>query len=248
MKVSLITITIDPDTILRHTLESVAAQTYPDIEHIVIDSYADKRDEVLEHDFPKSLFIHTQPHGVYAAINEGLKHATGDIIGLIHGNDRLARPDVISDVVSAFENDPGLGFVFGDLQYYNPRTGRKGAIYASADYHPRMLRSLFTPPHPTLYLRHSVARRVGPYTTRYEIIGDIDMWMRLFALPGVRWKHLPGIMVEMSTGGMSGRLSNVIWESNREKLRLMQHYGIRGGVFTLLRKYFYAVRRFFIRY
>ena len=37
MKVSVITATYNSGTTLRDTLESVLAQTYPDIEHIVVD-------------------------------------------------------------------------------------------------------------------------------------------------------------------------------------------------------------------
>ena len=241
MKITIITATIDPDDNLRETLRSVASQTHQDVEHIVIDSY-DNRGSDLKAEFPNVTFINTPRRGVYAALNEGLKRATGEVIGLVHGSDRLASPDVLATIAATFEKDPELGFVFGNLRYFNPITGKLLSVYSAEGYNPEMLRSMFTPPHPTLYVRQKVAHRVGPYTTRYIIAGDQDMWIRLFALPGVRWQYIPMIMVLMTTGGLSSRLSNILWLSNREKLSVMKRHGIQGGVIVLLRKYFYAIR------
>ena len=240
-KITIITATIDPDDCLRRTLESVRRQTYGRIEHIVVDSYAERGD-ALKAEYPEVRFVKMPARGVYAALNEGLREATGDIIGLLHGNDILATDEVIAEVAATFGSDPELGFVFGDLRYYNPRTGRLLTTYSASNFRPEMARSLFSPPHPTLYVSRKVAHRVGPYTTRYVILGDIDMWIRLFALPGVRWRYLPGVKVYMCSGGLSTRLKNRLWLMNREKLNLMKRHGIRGGIWVLLQKYYFGIR------
>lgn len=47
-------------------------------------------------------FITEPDHGMYEAINKGIRMATGDIIGLVHSDDFLYDSHVISDVVSLF--------------------------------------------------------------------------------------------------------------------------------------------------
>lgn len=245
MKITVITATVDSDDVLREALSSVAAQTHPDVEHLVIDSAGVERSPSLLAEFPKVKFIPMPRKGVYAALNCGLKHATGDVVGFVHGNDRLAAPDVLARIADAFRSDPYLGFVFGDLRYFHPRTGRLGHYFTSGDFHPGMLRHLETPPHPTLYVRRELAHRVGPYSTRYVIASDLDWWLRLFAVPGVRWRHLPGVMVYMSYGGISNRLRTVLFQANREKLDIMRRHNIKGGVLILMRKYISALSRLF---
>ncbi|MDE6300961.1 MAG: glycosyltransferase [Muribaculaceae bacterium] len=244
MKISLITATIDPDTVLRATLESVERQTHPDVEHLVIDGFEGSRDPDIFSDFPKARFIRSGRNGVYAALNEGTSAATGDVIGLIHGNDRLAHPGVLAHVADAFSGDQRPDFIYGDLIYFNPRTGKRGPVYSSENFRPEHLKSLVTPPHPTLYMSRDTARRVGNYSSDYKISGDLDMWLRMFSLPEVRWLYLPEIMVEMSTGGISQQLINILWHANIEKLRIMKANGIDGSVFTLLKKYVHALRRY----
>lgn len=52
---------------------------------------------------------------IYSALNEGVRHATGDVFGFIHRNDLLAHDGVLARIAAAFA-DPAVGAVFAALE------------------------------------------------------------------------------------------------------------------------------------
>ena len=120
MKVSIITITYNSAATLPRTLESVLHQTYPDIEHILVDgASSDGTRELIETyaaQHQNARCISEPDEGIYHAINKGIRMATGDIIGLLHSDDVLYSPDSIGQIVAAIERQKAE-VVYGDLQY-----------------------------------------------------------------------------------------------------------------------------------
>ena len=106
MRISIITATYNSASTIRDTLESVNAQTYPDIEHIIVDGKS--RDNTLElvKQYGKRVtkIISEPDNGIYDAMNKGIKAATGDVIGILNSDDFFTSDDVISAIVFAFEN------------------------------------------------------------------------------------------------------------------------------------------------
>jgi len=83
MKVSIITATYNSAQTLADTLASLEAQTYSDIEYIVIDGASkDATLEVIKQYSTRVTRIISEPDkGIYDALNKGVAAATGDIIG-----------------------------------------------------------------------------------------------------------------------------------------------------------------------
>lgn len=243
MKISVITATIDPDASIARTVESVTMQTHPDIEHLLIDGVKDR-------EAPRKLLgkrIYHVPKGIYEALNFGISNATGDIIGLVHGGDCLASPDILKKVNDAFEEDPSLDFVYGDVRYVSGKTRRKGRIYYAGNFRPKYLAYGMAPPHPSLYIRREAAEKVGPYREHYIISGDTDMWMRIFADKTLKGRYLPEIFVEMTTGGISTSLKGRLYANNRDKLKALRLNGYKANPLALLVKYFIMLRDIFTR-
>ena len=76
---------------IRGAIESVLAQDYPDIEYIIVDGASTDgsveviRDTIEGHE-DKVKFISEPDHGMYEAINKGIRMATGDYIRLIYSD------------------------------------------------------------------------------------------------------------------------------------------------------------------
>lgn len=83
-------------TIIR-TLDSILAQTYPEIEVIVVDDgSADKTGKVIDNyasQHKRVMVIHTQNQGVTAARLTGVAQASGEWIGFVDGDDEI-EPDM----------------------------------------------------------------------------------------------------------------------------------------------------------
>lgn len=231
---SLITITRNDGPLLRVAQTSINWQSARGrIEHIIVDS-SDLPIIVRE---PQVQVIRMEPRGVYAALNEGLRASSGEILGMLHGNDRFFSPDVVETVLDLFDNDPELDFIFGDLVYEKTSTHTIMRRYDSGRFRPELLTAGFAPAHPTLFMRRRVMEKVGYYDESYRVAGDFEMWLRLFNPEhGFKWRHLPKVMVAMSHGGISSLLKNQLTVNPIEKLRALRRNNLPANFFRLFKR------------
>ena len=92
MKISLITVTYNSSRTLRDTIVSVLAQTYQDIEYIIIDGLSeDNTIEIIKEYEPqfegRIRWVSEKDTGLYDAMNYGFRMASGEIIGIIFSDD-----------------------------------------------------------------------------------------------------------------------------------------------------------------
>ena len=100
MKISLITTCFNREATIGQAIESVLVQDYPDVEYIVVDGAS--RDHSLsvigQYRDHIDRLISEPDHGMYEAINKGIRAATGEVIGLLHSDDFLFDAHVLSDL------------------------------------------------------------------------------------------------------------------------------------------------------
>lgn len=242
LTVSIVTVTYNEADVLAFALDSVWRQTYRHIEHIVVNGNSTDHTEDVVAKYPNIKLLRREPRGVYDALNFGLSHCTGDIVGCVHGNDALASDNVISLIAKQFAKDPELDFVYGDMQYIAPKTHRRGRIYHADRFVPTQLLGGMAPPHPTLYIRRSVAQRIGLYNTDFRNAADFEMWIRLFKDKSLKYKYIPELIAEMTTGGRSTRWRARLFYNNIEKLRALRLNNLPANPIRLAMKYVYVVR------
>lgn len=238
MKISIVTVTIDSDAVLNKTVESVRHQSHVDIEHIVIDGNKNRK-------IPRGLvgnLIYHEPKGIYEAINFGLTQTTGEVVGLLHGGDAFASSIILETVSKAFEEDPALDFVYGDIVFVSRQSNRDGRIYHALNFRPSHLAFGMAPPHPSLYIRRKAMEKIGKYNEEFKLAADLDMWMRIFADKSLKGRYLPEIFVRMSTGGASTSLKGRLYANNREKLMALRLNGFSPNPLKLLLKYILIAR------
>ena len=78
MRISIITVTYNAEATVERTLESVAQQTYPDVEHLIIDGASTDRTLEIAKKYPHAIIISEPDKGLYDAMNKGLQRATGE--------------------------------------------------------------------------------------------------------------------------------------------------------------------------
>ena len=237
MKIAVVTAVMNGRDTLPAMLDSLIAQGHHDVEHIVQDGGS--TDDTLSYlawaGHPQMHLQSASDTGIYDAINQGIARATGDIVGLLHADDQLAGPDVLTQVADAFA-DPRVDGVYGDLQYVaRDDATRVIRHWRAGAFHPAMLRRGWMPPHPTLYLRRAVFARAGLYDTSYQISGDYDAMLRYLTTGQVRLAYIPQVMVRMKMGGVSNRSVAHMIRKSREDYRAIRRHRI-GGVGTLLSK------------
>lgn len=236
MKISIVTITYNSAKTLPDTLRSISEQTYPDIEHILIDgastdetlsiieSYAASRDHVH--------YISEKDKGIYEAINKGIRRATGDVIGILNSDDVLANANVLATIAKVFtETDADV--TYGDLTYFN----EKGVVryWKSNAFQPRHLKYGWMPAHPTFYCKRSVYEAVGLYDESFRISSDYDFMLRVLKRP-YKVVYIPEILVNMRLGGVSNHNLRAMLSKSREDIYALQKNQVGCGWWTILVK------------
>lgn len=237
MKISVVTAIMNGRETLPQMLASLRAQTHDSIEHVVQDGGStDGSCDYLRQAGLDQMALESCPDaGIYDAINQGIRRASGDVVGLLHADDRLAGPDVLANVAKAMA-DPDIDGIYGDLQYVaRDDSDRVIRHWKAGDFAMAKLRRGWMPPHPTLYLRRSVFARAGLYDTSFRIAGDYEAMLRFLTAGSVRLAYLPQVMVQMKMGGVSNKSFAHLIQKSREDYRAIKRHKI-GGVATLITK------------
>ena len=217
-KVSVVTTTYNDIENLKRILAEVKKQTYPNIEHIIVDSGStdgtvDLLKELEEKEPGRISWMSEKDNGIYDAINKGICMATGDIVGCCF--DRYADEGVLMRMVEIMEKE-GTDGVHGDLCYMDgDRIVRKWHQGQG------VIRSGWMPGHPTLYLKKEVYDKFGLYRTDYRISGDYEFMVRILYRKEVTLSYLPEILIYMSHGGTSTNSLGAYVESMMEGHRAL---------------------------
>ena len=109
LKASIITVCYNSEKTIEDTLNSIASQVNVELEHIVIDGTSKDNTLNIVKQFPHvSKVVSESDKGIYDAMNKGIVLATGDIIGTLNADDLYIDSNVISTIVSVFENNPEI--------------------------------------------------------------------------------------------------------------------------------------------
>lgn len=246
MNISLITVTFNSAATLHNTIQSVLAQSYPNIEYIIVDG--DSKDNTIdiireyESQFSGRLhWVSEADKGLYDAMNKGIRMATGDIVGIINSDDFYHRTDILTKVINAFQ-DKTVQAVYGDVRFVNPDNLDKTVrYYSSKNFYPKLFRYGFMPAHPTFFTYRKYFDEFGYYKTNYRIAADYELLIRFLNIRHLKAKYLPLDFMKMRTGGASTASFKSNLLLNKEIVRACKENGIWTCMPLLFLKYFIKV-------
>ena len=200
--VSIITACYNAAGSLEAAIRSVRAQTYPNIEHIVIDGgSSDGTAEIIRrHADGLAYWVSERDKGIADAWNKGLSKASGRIIGTLNADD-VYDPQAVASAVAALERG-GRCVVYGTTRYFDKDPSRTVAV-GDLLFDPSVLEFGFGFMHTTCFVPKAVYDEVGGFDTRYRIAIDTDFLLRC------HYRGIPfqksGVVTHMRTGGLSQR-------------------------------------------
>lgn len=239
MKITVITAVYNRDRTIARAIRSVEAQSHDDIEHIVIDGASqDRTCEIIKACASPLVTLVSEPDkGIYDAINKGIRASSGDVIGLLHSDDRFAHDNVLREISACFE-DETIDAVYADAAFFSEHApDRLIRRYNSARFGPKQIAMGWMPAHTTLFLRRRVFDRFGLYKTDYKIAADFEFIARIFKDGAINARYIPEIWIHMQTGGASTADLHSKLTLNREVLRACRENGINSNYFKILSKY-----------
>jgi glycosyltransferase involved in cell wall biosynthesis len=211
--VSIVTIVYNGERYIADTIRSVAAQSYPNIEYIVVDGGSTDGTLEIAGRFKDTIstIITEKDRGISDAFNKGVRIARGEIIGIINADDWY-EPNAVA---MAVEYLAGSDVAYGDLRQWSEE---KAEFIVRGDHH--LLTREMTVNHPTVFVRRECYQRFGLFDEQYKCAMDYDLVLRLFR-GGCRFIHVPAVLANMRWGGMS----DFQWKLGcRETLQIKNKY------------------------
>lgn len=178
---------------LREALDSLVAQTYPNVEIILLDDASSDETPGIAADYAGKISYVRQPRnlGIYGNVNVGIARARGSYIATYHADD-IYLPTIVEAQVSYLQAYPEVGAVFASDIFVDAEGREYGRLTlppevrgeTPLDYRMVLNALLRHKNHflvcPTAMVRASVHAKVGTYRPdRYRNTADLDMWLRI---------------------------------------------------------------------
>ena len=240
MKITVITVAYNAAATIADTCASVAAQTHPDLEHIIIDggSIDDTAAIVAANARPGHIFVSEPDNGLYDAMNKGIARATGDVIGFLNADDFFCRTDATALIAAAANDHPGAAAVCGAVAIVAADDVQQlQRAYPARSFAPWMLRFGHMPPHPGFYVRRTALDQLGGFSPDMRICADFDWMLRFFHVERLAMAAIEPTLVTMRDGGVSSQG----WASRRllntEMVTALRRRHIASGAVLVWSKY-----------
>lgn len=189
-RVTVVTPSLDQGRFLGDTLASVRAQTYPHLEHLVIDGGS--RDQTLAilrqagGDSPALRWVSEPDGGQSDAINKGFRRARGEILAWLNADD-IYTPDAVEVAVRSLRAHPEVGLVYGRGEIIDHHGAVVGPFTGWEPFSLwRLLHVLDYILQPATFFRRHLVEAVGYLDTGLSWAMDWDLWIRLAARAEVR--------------------------------------------------------------
>lgn len=178
---SVVVATYNNKSTLQQCIDSVAQQTYPHKELIIIDGGSkDGTVQLLEVNRQKIRFWISEPdRGIYHAWNKGLARAEGEWICFLGADDLFWDEHVLTRMAGELAKlPPDIRIAYGQIMLLNGSGERLYAIGQPWErVKERFLKSMCIP-HPGLMHHRSVFEQHGGFDESFRIAGDYELLLR----------------------------------------------------------------------
>lgn len=255
-KFTVVTITYNAEDVLQRTLDSVLAQQYEDVEHLIIDgastdaslaiaeAYKEKSDASAN---GHKIIIRSEPdEGIYDAMNKGLTQASGDYIVFMNAGDSFPQADTLEEIahrchLNELPSDSLPAVLYGNTDivdseghYLRPRRLQPPQKLTWRSFRHGMLVC-----HQAFYARTDIAKNLQ-YNTKYKYSADVDWCIRVMKEADRLGLSLHNIGMVVANYTEEGTTTRHHSESLRERYRVMAHH--YGQVSTFFMHGWFVVR------
>ncbi|TBR19259.1 MAG: glycosyltransferase [Chitinophagaceae bacterium] len=244
MKISIITVCYNSSKTIEKTIQSVLAQTYKNIEYIIVDGLSnDGTIEIIKKYKSKiTKIILEKDKGMYDALNKGFAISSGNIVGILNADDRFAANDIIEKIANHFIQNKNTDCIIGDIAFVDKNNPNKiSRYYSSKNFKPSKFAWGFMPAHPTFYCKTKYFNKLGGYKIEFDIASDYELLIRFLKVHNLKFDYLNLLMVLMNKGGKSTSGLQSTFKINNEIKSGCKMNGVYTNYFMLYSKYLFKI-------
>ena len=211
IKLSIITINYNNAEGLRKTIESVLAQTYTDIEYVIVDGGSSDESVDVIREYESSLasrlkWVSERDSGIYNAMNKGIRMATGEYIQILNSGDKLFDANVTQRMIERLDqinsqNENPIGILYSNMIKVNAA----GKVVGKSGYTEYSLRQFYssTLNHDCAYIRADLFEEYGLYDENLKIVSDWKWYLQAIGLGRVKPEYVDIDVTIFDDGGIS---------------------------------------------
>lgn len=185
VSISIVSPSLNQASFVQRTLDSIAAQTFTDYEHIVFDGGStDGTLDILARTAAgsKAMSLHVgEDSGQANAINLGLRAAQGDILTWLNTDDVYVDSCVLSEIARLFEENLDRDVVYGRGRFIAPDGTVLRDAYINHEAPALLYRFINSVGilQPALFFRRDVLQKCGLLDEQMSCAFDYEYWARL---------------------------------------------------------------------
>jgi glycosyltransferase involved in cell wall biosynthesis len=235
--ISIITVVYNSENLIEGTIQSVLSQSYPNIEHIIIDGNSkDGTIEILKRYNDKiAYWLSESDQGLYDAMNKGLAKATGDYICFLNSGDKLYDHLTLEKSFAGLNPLPDI--VYGETMIVDKDGNEIGLrrLKAPETLTWRSFQDGMVVCHQSIYIKRELA---GKYQLKYKIAADFE-WVLEALKKAKTIKNSNLILTRFLDGGMNKQnIKNGLFD----RFKIMSHY--YGFIPTMFRHFIIGTKFF----
>lgn len=241
-KITVITSVLNGADTLQRCIDSVACQSWPYREHIVIDggSTDGSVSIILESDSRLAYWTSESDNGIYDAWNKGLQIASGDWVVFLGADDYFYDENVLSSVVDFIAQNTDAALIYGKTEQVDTEGKVVRELGLPWEVAKNTIDTYMSIPHPSCFYHNTLFSSFGGFDETFKISGDYDFLLRV-----IRHAHPAFLDIVISRMGIGGVSDNPLslYRSLIEDKRAQR----RNGVSNISLTYYYRVAKHYLR-
>lgn len=235
MKISIITITYNAEKWLEGTMLSILNQNNSDFEYLIIDGKSTDNtvniikqyeQKIIQNEFPSFSinnlhWISEKDHGLYDAMNKGLRMAKGEYVWFINAGDKVYDETTVNTIIDVVHQHPCCDVVYGQsliIDENDTPLGERHKIAPPILTKKSLLNGLVVC-HQSILVRTSIAPL---YNLKYKLTADYDWVCNILSISKEN-RYIDQYLSKFMTSGISAIHRK---QGLKERFIIMrQHFG-----------------------
>lgn len=219
-KITVVTVCYNVVDTIEDTMKSVFAQSYPEIEYIIVDgkSTDGTLDIINRYKSKVDVVVSESDKGIYDAMNKGIQLATGDYIIFMNSGDKFNSKNSVSNIFNGLTKS--VDIIYGDATF---RYANGTRIVRAESHHQLKINLPFS--HQSVFVKTSIMKD-NPFNLDYKLAADYDFFLTAYQA-NCTFAYYPVVVGDVRID--DGNSYNHFYRSKREVKAIQVSHGFSKG-------------------